>query len=96
MYSFTVFKIAAKTSFMHISWLVCLIGTPIIYFRDGLGLLAKTGLLVGLLIFFWLLYLGLCFLFHRYSLRKPETKSVFINQDDISKGKEIGSYLEGW
>ncbi|CAM3755650.1 hypothetical protein PSMA108079_06055 [Pseudoalteromonas mariniglutinosa] len=35
-------------------------------------------------------------MFHRYSLRKPETKSAFINQDDISKGKEIGSYLEGW
>ena len=81
---------------MHISWLVCLIGIPVVYFRDGLSLLEKTFLLVGLLMFFWLLYLALCFLFHRYSLRKPETKSAFIKLDDISKGKEVGSYLEGW
>ncbi len=96
MYSFTIFKTAAKVSFMHISWLICLIGIPVVYFRDGLNLLEKTFLLVGLLMFFWLLYLALCFLFHRYSLRNPEARSAFVKLDDIAKGKEIGSYLEGW
>lgn len=96
MYSPTVIKVAAKKSFMHISWLVGVIGIPIVFFLDGLSLIEKTGLFLGLLVFFWLLYLALCFALHRFSLRKAEIKADFLALDDSSKGKVVGSYLEGW
>ncbi len=96
MYSSTVLKVAAITSLKHIGLLVCLIGTPIIFFNGNLTAFEKVGLLFGLLVFFWLVYLGLCFLFHRVSLRKSSNRTQYLSLDDVAKGKAIGSYLEGW
>jgi hypothetical protein len=52
-YNSTILKTAAKVSFLHISWLVALIGIPIVFFRDGLDLVEKALLFSGLLFFFW-------------------------------------------
>ena len=95
-YSVSIFKVAAKKSFLHIFWLVALIGIPIIFFRDGLDLAEKTLLFVGFLIFFWLIYLGLCILFHRLSLRDENNRFGYLAKTEIERGKEVGSHLDGW
>ncbi len=96
MYSLKVLKVAAKESFNHILLLMAVIGGPIIYFSDGLDWLEKFALGVILLVIIWLLYLGLCFGFHRFSIRKCDVKEALQALDEIEKGKEVGSYLEGW
>ena len=95
-YNPTILKVAAKESFLHISWLVALIGIPIVFFRDGLNLQEKSLLFAAFLIFFWLLYLLFCFIFHRLSLRHEATRNIYLAKDDQEKGKEIGTHLEGW
>jgi hypothetical protein len=95
-YNLSIFKIAAKKSFLHISWLVALIGIPIVFFRDGLSLFEKSLLFIGLLIFFWLVYLGLCILFHRLSLRDENNRFGYLAKTETERGKEVGSHLEGW
>ena len=95
-YNMSIFKVAAKKSFLHISWLVALIGIPIIFFRDGLDLTEKTLLFVGFLIFFWLAYLGLCILFHRLSLRDENNRFGYLAKSETERGEEVGSHLEGW
>ena len=95
-YNSNILKVAAKESFFHISWLVALIGIPIIFFRDGLNWQEKSFLFVVFLIFFWLLYLLFCFMFHRLSLRHEATLNLYLAKDDQEKGKEIGTHLEGW
>ncbi|MDU0355282.1 hypothetical protein RS130_16430 [Paraglaciecola aquimarina] len=50
-YNLAILKTAAKVSFLHISWLVALIGIPIVFFRDGLNLIEKSLLFAGLLLF---------------------------------------------
>jgi len=96
MYSSTILRVAAITSLKHIGLLVGLIGTPIIFFNGKLATFEKVGLLFGLFIFFWLLYLGLCFLFHRLSLRKSSNLNHYLSLDEVAKGKAVGSYLDGW
>ncbi len=95
-YNSTIIKTAAKVSFLHISWLVALIGVPIVFFRDGLDLLEKSLLFVGLLFFFWLLYLLSCIVFHRLSLRNEHNRFGYLAKNNADKGKEVGSHLEGW
>jgi ABC-type nickel/cobalt efflux system permease component RcnA len=96
MYSIKVVKVAAKESFTHMLWLMAVIGIPMVYFSNSLDWMEKSALLLIALVLIWLLYLGLCFALHRFSLRKPNAKNTFKALDDIAKGKEIGSYLEGW
>jgi hypothetical protein len=95
-YNSTILKTAAKVSFLHISWLVALIAIPIVFFRDGLGLVEKALLFSGLLFFFWILYLLFCITFHRLSMRNEHNKFGYLAKDDFEKGKEVGTYLEGW
>ncbi|MCQ8886168.1 MULTISPECIES: hypothetical protein [Pseudoalteromonas] len=95
-YNSTILKTAAKVSFLHISWLVALIGIPIVFFRDGLNLAEKTLLLSGLLFFFWFVYLLFCITFHRLSMRNEHNKFGYLAKDDLEKGKEVGTHLEGW
>ncbi|MEI8654570.1 hypothetical protein P4S57_18670 [Pseudoalteromonas sp. Hal273] len=95
-YNSTILKTAAKVSFLHIYWLVALIGIPIVFFRDGLNLAEKTLLLSGLLFFFWFVYLLFCITFHRLSMRNEHNKFGYLAKDDLEKGKEVGTHLEGW
>ncbi|MDO6464317.1 hypothetical protein [Pseudoalteromonas carrageenovora] len=95
-YNPTILKSAAKVSFLHISWLVVLIGTPIVFFRDGLDLVEKALLFGELLFFFWFVYLLLCITFHRLSMRNEHKKFGYLAKDDLEKGKEVGTHLEGW
>ena len=95
-YNSTMLKTAAKVSFLHISWLVALIGIPIVFFRDGLNLAEKILLLSGLLFFFWFVYLLFCITFHRLSMRNEHNKFGYLAKDDLEKGKEVGTHLEGW
>ncbi|MBB1436870.1 MULTISPECIES: hypothetical protein [Pseudoalteromonas] len=91
-----ILKTAAKVSFLHISWLVALIGIPIVFFRDGLNFAEKSLLFVGLLLFFWLVYLVCCITFHRLSMRNEHNRFGYLAKDDLEKGKEVGTHLEGW
>lgn len=95
-YNSNILKTAAKVSFLHISWLVALIGIPIVFFRDGLDLIEKSMLFAGLLVFFWLVYLLFCIVFHRLSLRNEHNRFGYLAKDDLEKGKEVGTHLEGW
>ena len=95
-YNKNILKVAAKKSFMHISWLVALIGIPIVFFRDGLDVLGKSLLFVGLLVFFWLVYFSFCILFHRLSMRDENNRFGYLAKPEIEKGEEVGSHLEGW
>ena len=95
-YNSTILKTAAKVSFLHISWLVALIGIPIVFFRDGLVLVEKALLFSGLLFFFWFVYLLFCITFHRLSMRNEHNKFGYLAKDDLEKGKEVGTHLEGW
>jgi len=95
-YNSITLRIAAKESFLHISWLVALIGIPIVFFRDGLNFQEKSLLFICFLIFFWLLYLLLCLIFHRLSLRNETTLKLYLSKDDVKKGIEVGTHLEGW
>ncbi|MBB1288367.1 hypothetical protein H5085_09245 [Pseudoalteromonas sp. SR43-6] len=95
-YNCTILKTAAKVSFLHISWLVALIGIPIVFFRDGLDLVEKSLLFSGLLFFFWFVYLLFCITFHRLSMRNEHNKFGYLAKDDLEKGKEVGTHLEGW
>ncbi|WP_039992841.1 hypothetical protein [Paraglaciecola chathamensis] len=95
-YNSTILKTAAKVSFLHISWLVALIGIPIVFFRDGLDLVEKAILFSGLLFFFWFVYLLFCITFHRLSMRNEHNKFGYLAKDDLEKGKEVGTHLEGW
>ena len=95
-YNSTILKTAAKVSFLHISWLVALIGIPIVFFRDGLDLVEKALLFSGLLFFFWFVYLLFCITFHRLSMRNEHNKFGYLAKDDREKGKEVGTHLEGW
>lgn len=94
-YNSTILKTAAKVSFLHISWLVALIGIPIVFFRDGLDLVEKSLLFSGLLFFFWFVYLLFCIAFHRLSMRNEHNKFGYLAKDDLEKGKEVGTHLEG-
>lgn len=96
LYNRVIFKVAAKKSFVHISWLVALIGIPIVFFADGLSWLDRVTLFIGMLLFFWLFYLTLCILFHRLSLRHEDNRVAYLAKSDIEKGEEVGSKLEGW
>jgi hypothetical protein len=95
-YNSTILKTAGKVSFLHISWLVALIGIPIVFFRDGLDLVEKALLFSGLLFFFWFVYLLFCITFHRLSMRNEHNKFGYLAKDDLEKGKEVGTHLEGW
>ena len=95
-YNPTILKTAAIVSFLHVSWLVALIGIPIVFFRDGLDLLEKFLLFTGLLLFFWLVYLLCCIAFHRLSLRDENNRLGYLSKNDLEKGKEVGTHLEGW
>jgi hypothetical protein len=95
-YNSTILKTAAKVSFLHISWLVALIGIPIVFFRDGLDLVEKALLFSGLLFFFWFVYLLFCITFHRLSMRNEHNKFGYLAKGDVEKGKEVGTHLEGW
>ena len=95
-YNSTILKTAAKVSFLHISWLVALIGIPIVFFRDGLDLVEKALLFSGLLFFFLFVYLLFCITFHRLSMRNEHNKFGYLAKDDLEKGKEVGTHLEGW
>ncbi|NDV93278.1 hypothetical protein GTH32_19140 [Alteromonas sp. 345S023] len=95
-YNSTILKTAAKVSFLHISWLVALIGIPIVFFRDSLDLVEKALLFSGLLFFFWFVYLLFCITFHRLSMRNEHNKFGYLAKDDLEKGKEVGTHLEGW
>ena len=95
-YNSTIIKTAAKESFFYISWLVALIGIPIVFFRDGLDLIEKALLFTGFLLFFWLMYLLLCISFHRFSMRNEQSRISYLAKEDIEKGKELGTYLDGW
>ena len=81
-YNSTILKTAAKVSFLHISWLVALIGIPIVFFRDGLDLVEKALLFSGLLFFFWFVYLLFCITFHRLSMRNEHNKFGYLAKDD--------------
>ncbi|RYV01227.1 hypothetical protein SOPP22_12525 [Shewanella sp. OPT22] len=96
MYSLTILRIAVITSFKYVGLLVCIIGIPIFYFNGELNIIIKTGLFFGLLIFFWSVYSGFCFMFHRMSLRENSNLEHYLKLSDAEKGKEIGSYFEGW
>ena len=96
IYNTAILKVAARKSFFHISWLVLLIGTPIVFFNGGLSLIEKVLLLAGLLLFFWLIYFLLCIFFHRLSIRDNDARANFMAKDDKEKGEEVGSKLEGW
>ncbi|MGQ8366677.1 hypothetical protein [Glaciecola sp. 1036] len=95
-YNISILKQAAKTSFIHVSLLVALIGIPIVFFRDGLSFVEQLILFIGLLVFFWLAYFLLCIAFHRYNLRDEDNRIAYLEKNDIEKGKEVGSLLEGW
>ncbi|MBT0586946.1 hypothetical protein [Alteromonas oceanisediminis] len=95
-YNVKILNQAAKTSFVHIVWLFALIGTPIVFFNHGLSLSQKTILFFGLLVFFWLTYLGLCVAIHQFKLRDKNNQTAYLKKSDIEKGKDIGSLLEGW
>ncbi|MEM5499954.1 hypothetical protein WNY77_21330 [Paraglaciecola mesophila] len=95
-YNSVILKTAAKVSFLHISWLVALIGIPIVFFRDGLNFIEKSLLFAGLLLFFWLVYLLSCVTFHRLSMRNEHNRFGYLAKDDLEKGKEVGTHLEGW
>ena len=95
-YNSTILMTAAKVSFLHISWLVALIGIPIVFFRDGLDLVEKSLLFSGLLFFFWFVYLLFCITFHRLSMRNKHNRFGYLAKDDLEKGKEVGTHLEGW
>ncbi len=69
---------------------------PITFFRGGLDLPEKTLLFVGLLIFFWLSYLGLCIFFHRISLKDENNRLRYLAKSEAERGEEVGSHLEGW
>ena len=69
---------------------------PIVFFRDGLDLVEKALLFSGLLFFFWFVYLLFCITFHRLSMRNEHNKFGYLAKDDLEKGKEVGTHLEGW
>jgi len=96
MYSTKVLLLAAKVSFIHMTWLVSIIGVPMIYFDKDLQLSEKVGLFVFFLVFLWLIYFLTNMLFHRLSLRKPEALEVFLSKDEAARSKELGTHLEYW
>ena len=96
LYSTAVLYVAAKKSLFHISWLVTLITVPIVYFSDGLTIFEKVLLFLFFLLFFWLVYFGLCVGFHRFGLRDKDARIAYLAKDDHAKGEELGSFLEGW
>ena len=81
-YNSKVLSVAAKKSFLHISWLVAVIGIPIIFFRDGLSFWSKSLLFISLLMFFWLVYFSLCLVFHRFGLRNTIKEEAFLKMSD--------------
>ena len=95
-YNRSILKVAAWSSFVHISWLVVLIGVPIVFFADGLTLFEKSLFWLGLLCFFWLVYLAMNVLFHRLCLRNENNRVSYISKSDKERGKAVGIYLEGW
>lgn len=95
-YNISIVKVAAWNSFVHICWLVALIGIPIVFFTNSLTLLEKSLLWFGLLGFFWFVYLALNFLFHRLSLRNEKNRLGYMSKSDKEKGKAVGTHLEGW
>ncbi len=96
MYSTKVLLLAAKVSFIHMTWLISIIGVPMFYFDKDLQLNEKVGLFAFLLVFLWLIYFLANLLFHRLSLRKPDALEVFLSKDEAARGKELGTHLEGW
>ena len=92
-YNISIVKVAAWSSFVHISWLLCLIGIPIVFFANGLTLFGKSLLWLGFLGFFWLVYLALNFLFHRLSLRDENNRLGYMSKSDEEKGKAVGTHL---
>lgn len=95
-YNRNIVKVAAWISFVHISWLVVLIGIPIVFFTDGLTLFEKSLLWLGLLGCVWLVYLALNFLFHRLSLINEKNRFGYMSKSDKEKGEAVGTHLEGW
>lgn len=95
-YNSKVFSVAAKISFLHISWLVAIIGGPIVFFREGLSFWDKSLFFLGLLVFFWFMYFSLCIVFHRFGLRDKIKEDAFLKMSDEEKGHDIGTMLEGW
>lgn len=96
MYSIKVLLHAAKVSFIHMTLLVSVIGVPIIFFDKDLELVEKWGLFAFFLVFLWLVYFLTNILFHRLSLRKPEVLEAFQSKNEVERGKELGTHLEGW
>lgn len=95
-YNPAILMTAAKVTFLHTLWLVALIGIPIVFFRDGLNFTEKSFLFVGLLLFFWLVYLLCCITFHRLTMRNEHNRFGYFAKDDLEKGKEVGTHFEGW
>lgn len=91
-----VLFVAARTSALHISWLLLVIGGPMMYFNNTLVLTWKVAVVATLFLAIWACYFLLSWAFHRRSLRKEENLAAYQALSAKEHGNQLGSWLEGW
>ncbi|MEC9406058.1 MAG: hypothetical protein VX549_02170 [Pseudomonadota bacterium] len=96
LYPKAVLFVAARTSALHISWLLLVIGGPMIYFNDTLALTWKVAVVAALFLAMWACYFLLSWALHHRSLRKEENLNEYKALSITDRGKQLGSWLEGW
>ncbi|PWN56486.1 hypothetical protein DEH80_06545 [Abyssibacter profundi] len=96
LYPMAVLVVAARTSTLHISWLLLVIGGPMVYFNNTLSLMGKLVVVLIVFIAIWVCYFLLCWAFHRRSLRKEENLAAYQALSVTERGHQLGSWLEDW
>lgn len=96
LYSSAVILQAAKTSMLYLSWLTLVIAVPMMFFKNELNFTEKVIVITGTFLAIWSLYFLSCWLFHWRSLKNKNNLSAYIALNTKERGKQLGSWLEGW
>ena len=96
MYSKLTLLYAAKSSLIYLAWLIAVIGIPVVFFGESLSVLSKLAVLFFVYLGVWLVYFLLCLVFHRIRLRRSGECERFMGLSPKERGREIGTFLEGW
>jgi hypothetical protein len=96
LYPIRVLLEAFKTSTIYLSWLMLIIGGPMVYFDNELSWAMKFVVTIIVFLAIWLIYFSFSWFFHWRSLQKSENRAAYLALSSNERGKQIGSWLEGW
>ena len=93
IYSRQIILHAAKSCYLNMMWVYCIVGAPPIYFGLSGTIFTKAAFFfLGSLVFWLPLFLA-CIFFHGRSLKTDEEVVNFNVLTDKAKGKVIGEYI---